>query len=190
MKLTNLLTFSTFATLIAASPTSWLDWTRSTHPKQPVGLEGYAWDNPFGPTTGGSNGKVFTVKSDKALLAALEDYSKSKTIYLDGTFRPAARLAVGSNISLIGKGKGANIMGEGLNVYNATNVIIRNLGIRFVVGGDGMTIQNSTRVWVDHCEFESEFSEALGPDYYVSIRLSSMFWLSADCCGRMDSSIL
>jgi pectate lyase len=131
-------------------------------------LEGYAWDNPLGPTTGGLNGKIFTVTTDAGLTTALAHNSSSKTIYLDGTFHPSSRLAVGSNISLIGKGKGANILGKGLNIYNATNVIIRNVGIRFVVGNDGMTIQNSTRVWIDHCEFESEFSVDIGPDYYVS----------------------
>lgn len=165
MKISSLLALLPLASTIDAGPT----WYDGSHAPHPAGLEGYAWDNPVGPTTGGYKGEVFTVKTDKALTAALVHKSRSKIIYLDGTFRPSARLAVGSNISLIGKGKGANIIGEGLNIYNATNVIVRNIGIQFVVGGDGMTIQNSTRVWVDHCEFESEFSVEIGPDYYVSM---------------------
>ena len=38
--------------------------------------------------------------------------------------------------------------------------------VRGLVDNDGITVQNSTRVWIDHNEFESEFSQELGPDYY------------------------
>ncbi|CZT18544.1 related to pectate lyase 1 [Ramularia collo-cygni] len=165
MKISKLLALSPLASLVVAGP-AWYDWSRSSRTIQSTGLVGYAFDNPIGPTTGGSSGKTITVTSDDALVAELSDRSSPKTILLDGTFHPTARLRIGSNVSLIGKGNGANIIGQGINVNNVANVIIRNIGIRFVVDNDGMTIQNSTRVWVDHCEFESELSVELGPNYY------------------------
>lgn len=91
-----------------------------------------------------------------------------KIIYLDGEFRPSERLRLGSHTTLLGKGKGANIIGQGVSIVNITNIIIRNIGIRFVEDNDCMTVQNTTRVWVDHCEFENQFSLEIGPDYYVS----------------------
>ncbi|KAI5362486.1 Putative pectate lyase, pectin lyase/virulence factor [Septoria linicola] len=150
----------------ASATPAWHDWARWIKPSQPAGLEGFGWDNPLGPTTGGKGGKVFNVKTDAALVAALADTRSPKIIYLEGTFRPSARLRVGSNVSLLGKGKGANIIGQGITIINATNVIVRNLGIRFVEGNDGITIQNTTRAWIDHNEFESQISLELGPDFY------------------------
>lgn len=52
--------------------------------------------------------------------------------------------------SIIGVGKGAEITGAGISIVNATNVILRNFAIRKIVNNDGITIQNSTRVWIDH----------------------------------------
>ncbi|WP_243735135.1 pectate lyase family protein [Paenibacillus turpanensis] len=78
---------------------------------------------------------------------------------------------IGSNTTLIGKGDDAKIIGGAFLVKNVNNVIIRN--IEFVApldyfpqwdptdgstGAwnseyDGMTIENSTHVWVDHNTF-------------------------------------
>lgn len=143
------------------------------------GLEGFARDNPIGPTTGGKGAKPITVKTADDLLAAVQG-DKPKIIYLEGDFKPSGRLRPGSHTTLLGKGKGANIIGQGISIVNKTNVIIRNVGIRFVTGDDGMALQNTTRVWVDHCEFESEISVELGPDYYVSDPIMKM-----DCLGLM-----
>ena len=52
--------------------------------------------------------------------------------------------------SIIGVGKGAQITGAGITIANATNIIFRNFAIRKIVGNDAITIQNSTRVWIDH----------------------------------------
>ncbi|KAF2677195.1 polysaccharide lyase family 1 protein [Lentithecium fluviatile CBS 122367] len=126
-------------------------------------LVGFAKDNPVGPTTGGKGGKTVTVTSPEALASAVVG-DKPLTIYAKGTFSLPARLKVGSNKSIIGTGKGAEIRTSGINIANATNVIVRNLGIRFILDNDGITIINSTRVWIDHNEFESDINH--GPDYY------------------------
>jgi pectate lyase len=127
--------------------------------------EGFAFDNPIGPTTGGSGTANIVTTSDE-LVEAVRGNSP-KIVHLSGNFTPAARLKVGSNTSLLGLGHGADIIGKGIDITNSTNVIVQNIAIRFVEDGDGITIQNSTRVWVDHCEFESQFSVEIGPDFYV-----------------------
>jgi pectate lyase len=128
-------------------------------------LVGYARDNPVGKTTGGEKGEVVTVTDGAALIAAVTG-TTPRTIYVEGRIDLPSRLRVGSNKSILGVGDDAEIRQSGITVINATNVIIRNLAIRFIVNNDGITIQNSTRVWIDHNEFESEFSPEIGPDYY------------------------
>lgn len=128
-------------------------------------LVGFGRDNPIGRTTGGAGGKTTTVTTYEALAAAVKG-STPKTVIVKGNIKPTKRVDIGSNTSLLGYGAGANITGVGLNVNGSDNVIIRNLGIRFIDDNDGITIWNSTRVWIDHNEFESRISEEIGPDFY------------------------
>ncbi|KZM20694.1 Pectate lyase [Ascochyta rabiei] len=130
-------------------------------------LVGFAKNNPIGPTTGGAGkeSKTVTVSSVDALVSAVAG-TEPKIIYVKGNFNLTARLRPGSNKSIIGVGKGAEITGAGISIVNATNVILRNFAIRKIVNNDGITIQNSTRVWIDHNEFSSEISVAIGSDYY------------------------
>ncbi|KAH8592985.1 pectin lyase fold/virulence factor [Bisporella sp. PMI_857] len=126
-------------------------------------LAGYAKTNPLGETTGGNGGATTTV-TDVAALATAVAGSTPRTVYVQGNFTTGGRLLVGSNKSIIGTSKGAFFVGKGITVAHADNVIIRNLQISFVVNNDGITIQNSTRVWVDRNEFFSTIDK--GPDFY------------------------
>lgn len=127
-------------------------------------LVGFAKDNPIGPTTGGEGGKTSVVETFEALQSAVAG-SEKKIVYLKGTLtNPPTRLKVGSNTSLLGWGRGGELIGNGIDINGSDNVIIRNLGIRNVLNADGLQIINSTRVWVDHNEFESSGLEN-GPDY-------------------------
>lgn len=129
-------------------------------------LAGFAKDNPIGPTTGGSGkgSKTVTVSTVDQFLSAING-SEPTIIYAQGTFNFTKRPQVGSNKSLIGLGKGAEITGAGLNIFNKTNVIVRNFGIRSIAD-DGITIRNSTRVWIDHNEFSSGNFPNAGPDAF------------------------
>ncbi|TKX26496.1 hypothetical protein C1H76_1460 [Elsinoe australis] len=127
-------------------------------------LVGFAKDNPIGRTTGGKGGNTTTVSSFEALQSAVAGNEK-KVVYVKGEIKPTARVKIGSNTSLLGWGRGGEIIGKGLDVNGSDNVIIRNLGIRFVENADGLQIINSTRVWIDHNEFESG-GLANGPDFY------------------------
>ena len=57
-------------------------------------------------------------------------------------------------------------VGVGLYVWKQTNVIVRNIISQNVLAanGDGIGIQASANVWVDHCEFYSDLTH--GKDYY------------------------
>jgi pectate lyase len=129
-------------------------------------LVGFAKDNPIGATTGGTgkHGKSVTVRTVAEFVQALNG-SEPTVVYAEGSFNLTSRVQVGSNKSLIGLGKGAQVTGSGLNIYNKTNVIIRNLGFT-AIDDDAMTIRNSTRVWIDHNEFTTGNFPALGPDAY------------------------
>jgi pectate lyase len=155
MKL-SILSFFTFALTASAAP-----------PGKEFDLVGFAKDNPVGPTTGGDQqgSKTVTVSTVPEFLAAINGTAPT-IIYVKGTFNFTSRPRVGSNKSLIGVGSGAWITGAGLTILNATNVIVRNFGIRGIVDNDGITIQNSQRVWIDHNEFTSGNFPAAGPDAF------------------------
>lgn len=126
-------------------------------------LVGFGKHNPLGPTTGGKGGATVTVSTPEALVSAVTGDTPA-TIYISGKYNLTSRLRVGSNKSLVGAGNGAEITGSGITIQNASNVIVRNLAIRYILDNDGITIQNSTRVWIDHNEFSSDMNH--GPDYY------------------------
>jgi pectate lyase len=153
-----------FATFTVAFPSDYLKiatW----------GVEGYAKDNPIGVTTGGKGGKTVTVTTAEQLVEAVKG-NAPKIVRLKGKVELPARLAVGSNTSLVGVGLSAHITGKGVNIYNGDNVIVQNLKITEILDNDCITIRNSTRVWIDHNEFSSDIDG--GPDKYVSPRLLIM----------------
>lgn len=130
-------------------------------------LEGYAKDNPIGPTTGGKGGKKVYVSTAEELVAAVSD-DKPRIVYVKGEISLPARLSVGSNKSILGVGWNAVIRENGITVSSHNNVIIRNLKIVGILEDDCITLTNATRVWIDHNEFAGETNPVVvGPDFYV-----------------------
>ncbi|CAA7269158.1 unnamed protein product [Cyclocybe aegerita] len=74
-----------------------------------------------------------------------------------GTITGNAVVSVGSNTSVLGK-KGSSLVGVGLRVKDASNVIIRNVKVSKVLAsiGDAIAIQKSSRVWLDHLDLSSD----------------------------------
>lgn len=68
-------------------------------------------------------------------------------------------LAIGSNKTVIGIGNTAGIKGKGLYIGGgSSNVIIRNLSITdinegIIWGGDAITIDGASKIWIDHNYF-------------------------------------
>lgn len=79
----------------------------------------------------------------------------------DVSYKKAALrgLLVGSNKTLVGVGQSGAIKGKGLTLTGGVkNIIIRNLSFTdiaqgLVFGGDGITISDASRVWIDHNYF-------------------------------------
>ncbi|GIE34825.1 hypothetical protein Ait01nite_078700 [Actinoplanes italicus] len=128
-------------------------------------------DRPTGfaaGTTGGAAGR--TVQA--ATLADLRAYATAAeplTVQLVGSVRVdpfGDMISVGSDKTIIGAGPGAEIVGGGLFLDAAHNVIIRNLTIRdsYIPGdfdgksaendNDGIRLDTADHVWIDHVRIE------------------------------------
>ncbi|KAG8764076.1 hypothetical protein FRC12_008287 [Ceratobasidium sp. 428] len=64
-------------------------------------------------------------------------------------------ITVNSNKTLLGKGSAGGIKGKGLRIVGGKNIIIQNIRIsdinaQFVWGGDAITIDGGTNIWIDH----------------------------------------
>ena len=90
-------------------------------------------------------------------------------------------VSVGSNKTIIGLGSGANLVGQSLIIANKANVIVRNLTISdvntgIVEAGDGITVNNSHHVWIDHCTFRRI------SDGYIDIVGASPRYITVSWC--------
>ena len=124
---------------------------------------GYASQN--GGTTGGAGGSSITVTSLSDLAAAVKG-DEAAIVYIEGTLEGSTdKIRVGSNKSILGKAS-SKLVGAGLFVKEAKNVIIQNLGFSKVYqdGSDAIAVQKSTNVWIDHCDLSSDLEH--GKDYY------------------------
>lgn len=134
-------------------------------------------------TTGGAGGEVITVRTGTEFSAALKahedawknDNSHRTIIRIDGTINAGNSsvsrfdLKDADNVSIIGVGNRGVLDGRGILLRGASNVIIRNLTIRYVRDGSGDGIElDGTRpirnVWIDHNTFYN--SLAVDKDYY------------------------
>lgn len=115
-------------------------------------------------TTGGAGGVTTTVSS-LAEFTAVAEADEPAVIVVDGQISGSYRSRVKSNKSIIGL-PGASLTNIGLYINKQENVIIRNLKFSKVEAsnGDAIGIQESTNVWVDHCDVSSDLDS--GKDFY------------------------
>ncbi|GHH29262.1 pectate trisaccharide-lyase [Lentzea cavernae] len=123
----------------------------------PFGLVG--WATQGGGTTGGGSASPVTVTTASAFVAAAKA-SGAAVIRVSGTISLSSMTKVASNKTIEGVGSSAAITGQGLNIANASNVIVRNLNFRSW-GDDAVNVQYSTRVWIDHNTFSNGYDGAL-----------------------------
>ncbi|TQM79435.1 pectate lyase [Saccharothrix saharensis] len=117
------------------------------------------WATQCGGTTGGGSASPVTVTSTSAFVSAVGSSSAS-VIRVSGTISLSSMTKVASNKTIIGVGSGATITGHGLNVSNASNVIIRNLNFTNWAD-DAINVQYSTRVWIDHNSLRNGYDGAI-----------------------------
>ncbi len=134
-------------------------------------------------TTGGTGGQVVTVSTGRQLSTALANHeaawkrnSSHRTIIrVNGTIN-ASNSGVNrfdikdtGNLSIIGVGNQGVLDGRGLMVRGSSNIIIRNLTIRYVRdgSGDGIELDGSRpvrNVWIDHNTIYNSLN--VDKDYY------------------------
>ncbi|MGP9539242.1 pectinesterase family protein [Brachybacterium sp. AOP43-C2-M15] len=123
-------------------------------------------DAPEG-AIGGLGGDVVVVKDAQALAeAVLRDGPTIVLVEGAVSIEPfGATFAISSDTSILGVSRGAEIVGGGFHLDGVANVVIRNLTFRdsYVPGdwdgksddndNDGIRVDTSHHVWIDHCEF-------------------------------------
>ncbi|WP_369187791.1 polysaccharide lyase family 1 protein [Streptomyces sp. R08] len=115
-------------------------------------------------TTGGGSASAVTVSTLAAFKSAVTG-SSSKVVKVNGLISLSGQVDVGSNTTVLGVGSTSGFTGGGLRLKNVTNVVVRNLNIsKSVAPADGITVQASTKVWIDHNAFSSDLDH--GKDYY------------------------
>lgn len=133
----------------------------------PTGFAGVATEQHPAGAVGGAGGAVIVVRDGQQLAdAVLQD--GPTVVLVQGTLaiEPfGTNLKVSSSTSILGVGRGAEIVGGGFHLDRVANVVIRNLTFRdsYVAGdwdgksddndNDGIRIDTSQHVWIDHCEF-------------------------------------
>lgn len=123
---------------------------------------GYATEN--GGTTGGNGGSTTTVSSFAEFTAAVSGDDAAVVIVASSLSEDGANVKIGSNKSVIGKDSSITLTGFTLTVKAVSNVIIRNLAIAKVVGGDAIAVQKAQNVWLDHLDLSSDRDH--DKDYY------------------------
>src|SRR5690625_3819497 len=116
---------------------------------------------------GGLGGEIVTVRTVDALAEAIARPAPT-VVLVEGTIAVApfgTNLPVSGDTTIAGVGRGAVIVGRGSTLEHVRNVVIRNLTIRdsFVAGdwdgksegndNDGIRVDTSAHVWIDHREF-------------------------------------
>lgn len=137
---------------------------------QPTG-----WATQGGGTTGGGGASATTVTSASALVTAAAGTNPA-VIRVSGTISCSDMLRVGSNKTILGN-PGATIAGCGLHVRRASNVIIQNLTFRGW-NDDAISIEESTRVWIDHNTLSNGYDGAIDikrASDYVTVSWNHIF---------------
>lgn len=117
-----------------------------------------------GGTTGGGNTTATTVTSLDAFKTAVTG-DNAKVVRVSGLISLTGQVDIGSNTTVLGVGSGSGFTGGGLRLKESTNVIVRNLNIsKPRKPSDGITVQKSTKVWIDHNTFSADREH--DKDYY------------------------
>ncbi|KFA60376.1 hypothetical protein S40285_08850 [Stachybotrys chlorohalonatus IBT 40285] len=104
-------------------------------------------------TTGGGSGAGTTVTSCSALTSAA---SAGGVIRISGQLSGCGVITVRSGTSFLGVGSNSGLTGGSFRLNGVTNVIFRNLALtRAPEGRDLIDIENSTYIWIDHCDLSA-----------------------------------
>lgn len=107
-------------------------------------------------TTGGGSASAVTVSTLDAFKAAVTG-SAAKVVKVNGLITLGGQVDIGSNTTVLGVGSSSGFTGGGLRLKKVTNVVVRNLNIsKPLKPADGIEVQASTKVWIDHNSFSAD----------------------------------
>jgi pectate lyase len=145
----------------------------------PPTLLGYASINPG--TTGGGNA-AHVVVTNLADLSTAAMSTDPMVIEVQGMIvvpqgSTFTLVPVGSNKTIVGADGQSGIMGAGLDISAAQNVIVQNLIVAFADHTSAILIENGSKyVWIDHCELYSDQTHTTGYyEWLVDIKNASDF---------------
>ncbi len=118
-------------------------------------------------TTGGQAGRIVTASTIQELKDAATA-TEPLVIFIRGTLKATdyVKIPVAANKSFIGVGADAEVVNAGFKLINVSNVIFRNFTVRdaYIPGDwdgkradndrDGIQLDTTHHVWVDHMKFE------------------------------------
>jgi len=125
---------------------------------QTAAPEGWASVDSLGQngTTGGQGGEVVVVRTATEFLSYIRKPGPY-IIRVDGVISLSDMVNVQPHKSIIGVGSNGIITGGGLNISQASNIIIRNLLFEKSLD-DAINIEDKAHhVWIDHCDFTNAF---------------------------------
>jgi pectate lyase len=131
----------------------------------PTGFAGVAAHGRAG-TTGGAGGVLVHANTPDQLRTFARS-TEPLVVILHGelVFPQYEKLTVTANKSFLGAGEGAGVVNAGFKLVNVSNVVFRNFTVRdsYIPGDfegkrpdndrDGIQMDTSTHVWVDHMHF-------------------------------------
>lgn len=131
-------------------------------------LSGFASLN--GGTTGGVGGKEVSATSLKQVNDLLNTRKKANDnspliIRINEKISGAGKIDIKNtgNITVIGQGTSGELDGIGISIYKSSNIIVRNLKIHHTLAPiDGIGIDSSNHIWVDHCEIYNMIGDCNG----------------------------
>lgn len=123
-----------------------------------------------GGTTGGTGGTEVIATSLSQVNTLLSTRKKNSDtspliIKFTGKITGSEVIAVKEvkNITFLGVGTSGELEGVGINIVKSSNIIVRNMKIHHTRAPmDGIGIENSTNVWVDHCEIYNMIGDCNG----------------------------
>ncbi|MDG5805923.1 polysaccharide lyase family 1 protein [Streptomyces ossamyceticus] len=144
------------ATALAAAAAIALPQTAQAAESSPIG---------YGAgTTGGGGASPVTVSTLAAFRSAVAG-DTAKVVRVSGLISLSGQVDIGSHTTVLGMGASSGLTGGGLRIKEKTDVVVRNLHIsKPVAPADGITVQESTRVWIDHNSFSADRDH--GKDHY------------------------
>ncbi|MCX4759885.1 polysaccharide lyase family 1 protein [Streptomyces sp. NBC_01275] len=115
-------------------------------------------------TTGGGSAAAVTVSTLDAFKTAVTG-DTAKVVKVNGLISLSGQVDIGSNTTVLGVGSSSGFTGGGLRLKKVTNVVVRNLNIsKPLKPADGIEVQASTKVWIDHNSFSADRDH--DKDYY------------------------